>query len=199
MDPVVSVIIPVLNGAMVIGDQLEALAQQTYEGFFEVIVADNGSTDGTREVAALYAGKLAHLEVVDASARRGANHARNQAAAVARGRVLAFCDADDSVDEQWLERIVASLATADLVGGALRVDRVNDDSVRRWRPSPPLDRLRTFDDFLPYAVGANLGVRADVFRDLGGFHPDYPTGDDIEIALRVQLAGYCVAFAEGAL
>src|SRR4051794_1840994 len=154
MDPVVSVIIPVLNGAMVIGDQLEALAQQTYEGSFEVIVADNGSTDGTRDVAALFAGKLAHLEVVDASARRGANHARNQAAAAARGRLLAFWAADARPDEQWLEPIGASLGNPDPGGGALRGDRGNDASLRRWRPSPPLGRLRAFDAFLPYAVGA---------------------------------------------
>jgi len=197
--PIVSVIMPVRNGAMVIGDQLEALANQDYLGPFEVIIADNGSTDGTRDVAALYGHRLHRLVVIDASERPGANHARNLGAAAAAGEVYAFCDADDVVDGAWLDRLIAALTYADLVGGALSVERLNDDQVLRWRPVPPLDELRTFDGFLPYAVGANLGIRASVFHELGGFHPGYPTGDDVEIALRARLAGFEVAFAPDAL
>ena len=67
----ISVIIPARDRAHVIGFQLEALADQRTERAFEVIVADNGSTDDTVAVARSFADRFARLEVVEASARRG--------------------------------------------------------------------------------------------------------------------------------
>lgn len=97
-----SVIIPCLNAERTIGEQLAALAAQRWSERWEVIVADNGSTDGTLEVVRRFAGRLPELRVVDASQRRGSGYARNRGAAVARGEWLAFCDADDVVAPGWV-------------------------------------------------------------------------------------------------
>ena len=71
----VTVVIPAFNVAPTIEDQLAALAEQRFDGSWEVVVADNGSTDETRAVAARWAEKLPSLRVVDASQRRGVSHA----------------------------------------------------------------------------------------------------------------------------
>ena len=82
----VSVVIPALNVADTIGQQLDGLACQNFNGNWEVIVADNGSTDSTREVVESFADRLPALKVIDASDRRGINHARNVGSQAARGR-----------------------------------------------------------------------------------------------------------------
>jgi len=98
-----SVVIPCLNAAATIGAQLDALAGQSWPGDWEVIVADNGSTDGSREIARSYQGRLPGLKLVDASDRRGQAHARNLGAAPnynivlanARGRYFKWLAHDD--------------------------------------------------------------------------------------------------------
>ena len=66
-----SVIIPVRNGADLLRDQLEALAQEDFDGEWETIVADNGSTDELPTVIEQYAGRVPGLRLVDASGRVG--------------------------------------------------------------------------------------------------------------------------------
>ncbi|MFD4183941.1 glycosyltransferase family 2 protein, partial [Rhodococcus sp. NPDC058514] len=95
----VSVVIAALNVVDVIDVQLTALAEQEYDGDLEVVVGDNGSTDGLR--AHLEGHPLREqlgLRWVDASGARGVSHARNVGVAAATGDFIAFCDADDRVD-----------------------------------------------------------------------------------------------------
>ena len=109
----ISVVIPVRDGAATIGDQLEALGQQTYQGEWEIVIADNGSTDGTAELAERsWSHPRAALRVVDASSRPGSSFARNRGAIEAAGDFLAFCDADDIVAPGWLTRSPAPRTTS---------------------------------------------------------------------------------------
>src|SRR5689334_21491509 len=88
-----SIVIPCLDVAPVLPRQLEALANQCWSQHFEVIIADNGSTDGTAAVARGHAARLPALRVVDASDRRGRQYACNRGAASAPNAVV-FVDAD---------------------------------------------------------------------------------------------------------
>jgi glycosyltransferase involved in cell wall biosynthesis len=195
----VSVVIPVRNGEATLALQLDALAGQTYDGEWEVVVADNGSTDRTRAVAEEWAVKLPSLRVVEASGRPGSSHARNVGAAAARGGFLAFCDADDVVDDGWLAELVAAGLGHDLVGGVQHAERLNDDRVQRWRSPRPTEGLVTALDFLPFAPTSNLGVWADVYDALGGLRPAYVQAHDVEFSWRAQLAGFDLGFAPRAV
>lgn len=196
----VTIIIPALDVAHVIADQLEALSVQAYSGDWEVIVADNGSKDATAEVALQWASKFRKLRVVCASDRRGVNFARNVGAAAADGDFLLFCDADDVAAPGWLQAMADSAPAADIVGGYADYELLNEPRVRGWRPPQPRRELRTSMRFLPYAIGASLGVWTRVLSSLGGFNEDYTRrGDDIEFCWRAQLALHVVQFAPDAV
>ncbi|NJN88072.1 MAG: glycosyltransferase family 2 protein, partial [Leptolyngbyaceae cyanobacterium SL_7_1] len=97
-----TVVIPCYNAAGTIAIQLEALARQEFSQPWELIVADNGSTDGTQAIAEKYADQFTHFRLVDASAQRGAAHGRNVGVSVAQSDAIVFCDADDEVAPGWL-------------------------------------------------------------------------------------------------
>src|SRR5262249_36860008 len=121
----ISVVVPVLNEATHLPEQLAALAAQTYRGRWEGIVSDNGSEDGTPETAASWCDRLPRLRVVDASDRKSLNHARNVGAINACGDFVAFCDGDDVVSPNWLRELAEAAPRADIVGGSLDVESLN--------------------------------------------------------------------------
>lgn len=96
--PRISVIIPTYNREGYIADAIDSVLQQTC-GDFEVIVVDDGSTDGTRERVAAYGEKVRYIF----TSNRGVGHARNLGMAHARGEFLAFLDSDDVLYPYMLE------------------------------------------------------------------------------------------------
>jgi glycosyltransferase involved in cell wall biosynthesis len=197
--PLISVIVPVLDGEEHIAEQLAALAGQTYRGEWELVIVDNGCTDGTLEVVRAWSTALPSVTVADARARRGLNHARNVGTRAARGDFLAFCDADDVVTPGWLEALAASAPHADIVGGRLEWDALNDPMVRAWRPQAPMTDLVVDHGFLRYAPGGNLGVWAPVARAVGWDERFTFGSSDHDFAWRAQLAGHRLAFAPAAV
>jgi glycosyltransferase involved in cell wall biosynthesis len=194
----ISVVVPAYNAAATLADQLDALAAQQYEGDWEVVVADNCSTDGTAELARRYAPRFTAFTVVDAGPSRGHSASRNAGAKAARGELLAFCDADDVVAPDWLAAMAAAACHYDVVGGWLDMRPLNDDATRSWHSPWPRDRLRSW--LLPYAVSANFAIWADVLGALGGWSADYEAGgEDTELSWRAQLAGYRLGFAPDAV
>lgn len=183
---ILSVVIPAYQAESTIGRQLEAIAGQAEEqslppGSWELIVADNGSTDGTVAVAREFDGRVP-IKIVDASVRRGPSAARNVGARAAAGRVLVFTDADDVVMDGWFDQW-------------LRWAR----SARSAISAGPLVRSATHQGCvvprhmgLPYAQSSNLGITADLFASLGGFDEDRMTGEDVDLSWRAVGRGLAV-------
>jgi glycosyltransferase involved in cell wall biosynthesis len=195
----ISVVIPAFNVADTIGEQLAALSRQTYQGSWEVVVADNGSSDGPRLVVERFTDALPEVRVVDASARRGAAVARNAGAEAARGSYLAFCDADDVVSDRWLENCVKALTEHDFVAGAIDHDTINPGDTSVWHFRSHVDRAPIGLGFLPYALSSNLAVNRRAFEKVGGFPEDLDipagaAGEDIALSFRLQLGGYPLHF-----
>jgi glycosyltransferase involved in cell wall biosynthesis len=198
--PLVSVIVPVRNAASALRSQLECLAAQDYQGAWELVIADNGSTDGSSEVARAHAGRFPRLVVVDASARPSVCFARNMGVGAAAGNFLVFCDADDEVAPGWLAALIRTAPASDLVGGWLDQDALNDGPIRAWRPwSNSTERLPVALDFLPYVVSANCGIWRDVLDAVGGWNEAYQGCTDVELSWSSQLAGYRLGFAPEAV
>lgn len=203
----VTVVVPVKNEDELLGRQLDALRRQEMgerpgggdRGRWEVIVADNGSTDQTMRVALSYHEHMDNLRVVDAGDKPGASHARNVGAELAKGEIIAFCDADDVAEPGWLAGLVDAIDTGyDLVGGPLLTGQINEGPSAS-RPAPIIDALPSRWDFLPFAYSANMAMRAKLLADLGGFEEAFTCGgEDVDLCWRAQLAGHSVGFAADA-
>jgi glycosyltransferase involved in cell wall biosynthesis len=191
----VSVVIPARNARRTLEAQLEALRAQDYAGPWELVVADNGSTDGTAELARSWA-RVLPLRIVDASARRGASYARNRGWRSARGDLMAFCDADDVVSSRWLSRLAEAAEQADLVGGPYEFRRLNAAQGQPWWDGASLPVKMSF---LRFIVGGNLAVWADVLTALSGFNEAYTGEEDVELSWRAQLSSRRLSFAPEAV
>lgn len=186
--PVISVVIPAFNASSTLARQLEALSRNAMSEPWEVLVADNGSTDDTVDVARSWADRLP-LRVLDASARRGPAAARNLGAASARSPYLAFCDADDVVADDWLPKVLVALRIDEFVAIGVRLRAAYSS-----RKHPQYVTYSAYASiYLPgfIACGAgHMAVRADVFRRIGGFDESMLTAEDHDFCYRVQLEGH---------
>lgn len=111
--PEISVVIPVHNGARWLGETLRAIYAQSYPDF-EIILIDDASTDGLNQV--LDECHDPRLLAVHFQRNVGVSSARNQGIELARGRYIAFCDADDLCQPQRLERQRAFLESRPEIG-----------------------------------------------------------------------------------
>lgn len=194
----VSVIVPARDAEATIVRTLSALAGQQLAGHeLEVIVVDDGSRDRTHELV-----RRASLDVTLLSGTgSGPAEARNRGAAVARGAVLAFTDADCEPAPGWVAAGLEALDGADVVQGAVR-------------PAPdapvgPFDRTLWVVGDVLYET-ANLFVRHDLFKKLGGFESwlgptrGGPTrgkelAEDTWLGWRARRAGARSSFASDAI
>lgn len=187
----ISVILPVYNGADFLRRQLEALAKQTYSGPWELIVADNGSKDASRLIAASWKERIPSMRIVDASARRGGAAARNLGAKAAEGSSFVFCDHDDIVSPEWLQAFVKSLEAQHLVAGRCEFLPLRSKAKEIATSATKVGTVTKFPyDYLPYDLSANLAISREAFNTVGGFDERLPAAEDVDLCWRIQLAGY---------
>jgi GT2 family glycosyltransferase len=187
--PRVSVVVPVRNdrGAY-LHTLLEALGAQTLpRSSFEVVIGDDGSTDGST------AGLPDWVRVVRGEPRNS-YAARNRAARAAQAPVLAFCDSDCRPEADWLERGLEALQDADLVAG--RIHFIVPPRRTIWTL---IDMDSTKDHEREVEIGnaetANLFVHREVYDRIGGFDDTIPEHGDFDFALRAVAAGARLVYA----
>jgi GT2 family glycosyltransferase len=198
--PLLSVVIPIRNGAATLPQQLQALANQHSAPVFEIIISDNGSEDNLQAVLrkAAQSWPSLNLRCVDSAARRGVSHARNAGARVALAPYIAFCDSDDVVSLDWVRAMAEGLEQFDGIGGALDEESLNDEHAGRQALAQ--SSLPVGLGFLPYPAGANCGVRRDVWAKLNGFDENFLYGaEEVDFYWRLQLAGYRLGFVAAAV
>jgi glycosyltransferase involved in cell wall biosynthesis len=167
---------------------LAALRAQDGAPPFEVVVADNGSTDSTRSVVERHArDDLAVAYVFEPEPNRG--KARNRGAAAARGDYLVFCDDDVALPAGWLAAHAAAHGGREqcVVNGPI----INVPSPAR-RPRPqPVNYSRAF------LCTCNASLPAKAFHDVGGFDESFELygWEDTELGLRLRTAGLSWRFA----
>ncbi len=196
--PLVTIVIPTFDGEHWLGGQLESLTRQRDAPPFEVVIADNGSADGTLGVAIRFAERLA-LRIVDASDRKGQAHARNAGAAAARGAFLLFLDQDDEVEPNYLCAMAAALCATPLVAARVEVRATNPSWKTPPRQLAQEHGLATGGPF-PWGYGGALGVHAEVMADLGGFDVRLRDGgEDEDLCWRAGVLGHRCVFAADAV
>jgi glucosyl-dolichyl phosphate glucuronosyltransferase len=217
--PSVSVIIATYTRATLLDECLQHLSQQQFAPGDEVIVVDNGSKDHTADVVRGYEARFAVPVRLLFEPTPGKSHALARALDVAAGDVLAFLDDDVNVDANWLSVVRETMRDPELalIGG--RVVPRWDANVPAWmrvapahhaRLGAPLGLLDYPQDVVQLGartvLGANMAVRREVFEKVGGFAPHLGklrgtllSGEDHELCLRVQRAGFRAVYVPAAV
>jgi GT2 family glycosyltransferase len=179
-----SVIIPVLNDATGLRRCLQSLRTNAIPSLErEVIVVDNGSTDGTAAVA-----REARVTILDLPGLR-VSELRNRGAEAARGRALAFIDADHEVVSGWADTACSLLEENGVGGaGAAYLSPPAGTWVQamfgrlRGRPAGRHD--------VEWLASGNLALRRAVFAEVGGFDTRLEVCEDVDLCRRVRTAGW---------
>jgi len=190
-----SVVIPCYNGAATIGEQLEALACQKWDGEWEVVVSDNGSTDGSQDIVESFRDRLPNLQVLNSSSDRGRSRNRNAGIAQARGDLILTCDADDVVADNYVAAMAGALAAHDFVACRLEAERLNEPwQTESWPCGQCTGLLDFAPTFLPFGGAGTLGFKRVVFDTVGGFDPKFRSREDSDFCWKAQLAGFALHF-----
>jgi len=186
--PLISCIVPVFNGERYLGEALDSILAQTYRPL-EIIVADDGSTDGTAVVVATYGDQVRYLWQTNA----GPAAARNLGLRAVQGEFVAFLDADDLWHQEKLARQMARFeARAEL-------DMCFTKAQNFWIP-----KLREFgarhrnhpalgETVCPRSL-CTLVARRSLIDTVGDFNPKFSVGEDTDWFLRTLEQGAVMEF-----
>ncbi|HXX91236.1 MAG TPA: glycosyltransferase [Acidimicrobiales bacterium] len=175
--PLVSAIVPAYNEEAVIADCLDSLLAQSLDEL-EIIVADDGSTDATASVAASRGVRVLHLP------HGGPARAKNAAAAAATGAVLAFIDADLSLDPKCLERLCAPVLQGTALGTFTKdisVSNPDDPWAACWTLNRRADPGQHFPPGMPDRWANFRAVSRLTFVAAGGYD-DVGYGEDMTLS-----------------
>lgn len=185
--PEVSVVIPTFNVSPFIAAAIESVLNQEFEDF-ELIVVDDGSTDGTAEIAQSFDD---HRISVYRRAHRGPTHTMNDAIDLARGRWIAFLDGDDTWAPAKLGRHVAVMKNnPDLDLTFCRSRMIDEAGNNLPVTSPRRKNTLSYEQLLesnPAANGSSIVAARQALVSAGGFDPAFSASYDYDLWLRVAL------------
>jgi glycosyltransferase involved in cell wall biosynthesis len=184
MTKTIAVIIPAYNHARFLGRCLQSVLAQTRPTDC-IVVVDDGSTDGTRDVVASFGNRITYVHQVNS----GVSAARNSGIAIAATDYVAFLDADDAWHPTKLERQIA-VAEKTGAGFVYSGARIVDADERWIRDAPPEFRGKVFRDllfgnFIP-GSGSNPLVERRLFEVVGAFDIELSTSADWDMWLRLS-------------
>lgn len=168
----VSVIIPVFNGASFLSGAVENIRNQGYQ-LIEVIIVDDGSTDETAKVAADLNDTVRYVY----QSNQGPAVARNKGLEIARGSIIGFLDVDDRWPEKSLITMVDYMeksADTEVVMGKIQLCRVREDKTEELS-----------EPFIAFNIGCAL-FRKEVFAKVGIFDPMLRYGEDVDWFMRAR-------------
>jgi len=182
-----------LNRIDTLGRTLDGLAAQRFAGRWDVLVVDNGSTDGSRNMLEARVGEFpVPLRVVSES-RRGIGFARNRALRETSASIVLFTDDDAVCRAGWIEAHARAFADREVVGTGGRILPVLPKGTPDWYETlvsrknggptsrydfgdEAMDMVGKEDRLFPFA--ANMGVRRDAALGAGGFREDLGWGSE---------------------
>jgi glycosyltransferase involved in cell wall biosynthesis len=196
-----SVLIACYNEEATLADQLEGLAVQQWSEPWEIVFIDNRSEDNSRTIAERYKKRLPNLKIIDAYEHQGKAFALNKGILSAKGRSIAFADADDQAAPGWLSAMGRALENHELVACRWDIKSLNNPLTQKYRGNNQLHGLQqiNYPPYLPHAGGGSLGINRDLHFKIGGFDETLPHLEDTDYVWRAQLAGAKLTFVPDAV
>ncbi len=182
--PVFSIVIPTYNRAKIISRAIQSILKQTF-GEFELIIVDDGSTDGSRAVIKqINDPRISYIWQENG----GVSAARNAGVKSARGKYIAFLDSDDEVLPEWLEHFADSFdaSEAGVVCVGVKVSNAKDNEEVVWLPR---NRGPVYDNQICLFLSGAFAVRREIFDAVGGYVEGLAYGENSELGLRI--VSYC--------
>ncbi len=182
----ISVVIPAFNEEKYLPAALESLKAQSFTPF-EIIVADNNSTDKTSEIAKSYGARVVPVR------QQGNVYAMKGGLDAARGDVIAGVDADTVVAPDWLEVIQKTFSDSHIVGATGSIGIAEKSPFTRLNNFLYMIFLQiNFWVGIPHLVGFNFAVRRETYHKIGGMNTSYEMSSDVELGLRLKKYGKIV-------
>jgi cellulose synthase/poly-beta-1,6-N-acetylglucosamine synthase-like glycosyltransferase len=209
--PTVSVVIAARNEENNLPFLLTALANQTYSPkLYEVIVANDDSTDKTAAIVQQFAEKWPNFQLLNVQDRQEAKspkkNALNQAIQAAQGEVILSTDADCLVSQYWIETMVANFTP-----NVAMVSGFSQTKLKNWEKSKLIQKYEQFDFLVLMtaaagaisagkyfsSTGQNIGYRKSAFEKVGGFQKikHLISGDDVNLMQLFRKAGFKIRFS----
>ncbi|MBW2429336.1 MAG: glycosyltransferase, partial [Deltaproteobacteria bacterium] len=204
--PKCSIIIPIFNQAEYTRQCIEALYKNTSSSFFEVIVVDNNSTDGTKDYLSSIPEKV---KVITNNENLGFAKACNQGAEHSKGYYLIFLNNDTLPQHGWLEEMINTAEKDSLVGmvgsrllypdGTIQHAGVyfNEHGIpyHAFRSAPGDHPAALITRETPGVTGACMLMPKQLFQHIGGFNEDYHMYvEDVDLCLRTWDVGFKVVY-----
>jgi GT2 family glycosyltransferase len=194
--PRISVVVCSYNGAATIRECCEGLSKLEYSNY-EVIVVDDGSTDGTAEIVSQYGFRLIRTR------NRGLSLARNTGFETAGGEIVAYIDDDAYPDPHWLTYLAITFMTTTHVGaGGPNIPPPGHGLIADCvavAPGGPVHVLVS-DREAEHIPGCNMAFRKSALEAIGGFDARFRVaGDDVDLCWRLQQRGGTLGFNAAAV
>lgn len=185
--PLVSVVIPAYNAIRFVNATIDSVFAQTFQNF-EILVIDDGSTDNTKEVLETYGDKIRYLPKENG----GVSSARNFGIENAKGKYIAFLDADDVWMPEKLEKQVAAMEEDEKIGLCYVATQKVDEELN-YLNSIKVSNCTDYTETLLLNLNIVSGscssamVRQDIIQQTDGFDSKFSTYADWEFWLRLSL------------
>jgi len=190
----ISVIIPTYNRSKTLGRAIESVLKQTYTDW-ELIIADDASTDNTEEFVKKYTNENVRYYKIDQNKQK--SYTRNFGVSKAKGEYVAFLDSDDEWLSEKLEKQLFSLNKDEFIGCFTGAYKIQGEKQIPRRPSIKesllLDILK---NRISISMGSTCLIRKDIFEKSGGFREDMTVNEDIELAVRLCFSNNLVIISE---
>jgi glycosyltransferase involved in cell wall biosynthesis len=197
-DPLISIIIPTYNRKVYLPLAIESALQQTYRNI-ELIVVDDGSTDGTKESIQINNGSKYRYIWQE---NQGVSAARNLGLSIANGKYIAFLDSDDLWHPEKIFYQVRELEKQSnknaiaVFGSVWRIDErgkiVGKKPVTNGKNIKNYQLIDYFTKNVIYAPPSNLLIFKKPLLQIGGFDPHIHNGEDKDLIIRIRQKGEIV-------
>ena len=193
-------VIPVYNDEKGISETIDSLLSLSTSQPFKLIVVDNDSTDNTRGTIQDYANRYKNISFLVEDEIQGSYAARNKGVQAVTDGILVFIDADETVDEDYLENALKTMKkqNVDYLGCNVKLTLPEDTLVGRYNAHTGFP-VKQYLEEQHYAPTCALLVRREVFEDVGSFDSRLISGGDREFGERVDEVGYKQGYAENAV